>query len=251
ELSIMRNSEHPNLVRLYTSFVHKNELWIVMELMDYGSMLDIIRYKSVRTKGGVLSENVIATVIKEVLQGLDHLHRNMKIHRDVKAGNILLNANGEVKLADFGVSAFLGDTMEASKNLAADTPAKMTFVGTPCWMAPEVLEQTTGYNTKADIWSLGITVIELATGVAPYASKDPLEVMHKILREEPPTLQTVGEETARAYNDYKQLPKFIKKCLEKDTAKRPSAVDLLKSSLVSKFARDAEYLRINLINELP
>lgn len=216
----MQTCEHPNLVKYYTSFVHGRELHMVMELMDKGSMLDVISYFDTVTKGGVLDEPAIATVLKAVLQGLDYLHSNMKIHRDVKAGNILLNSSGEVKLADFGVSAFMGETAEDAfdrgahaevakkKHLREGLASKQTFVGTPCWMAPEVMEQANqGYNQRADIWSLGITAIELATGTAPYADMPPLQVMTRILEQNPPSIEAVGEMRGQTYDKYKALGK--------------------------------------------
>eukprot|EP00730_Choanoeca_flexa_P003845 TRINITY_DN11519_c0_g2_i2.p1 TRINITY_DN11519_c0_g2~~TRINITY_DN11519_c0_g2_i2.p1 ORF type:complete len:391 (+),score=76.77 TRINITY_DN11519_c0_g2_i2:126-1298(+) len=264
ELMVMKSFEHENLVKYYQSFVVRSELWIVLELMDCGSMLDILRYKEKSApRGGILSEPVVATVLKGVVNGLNHLHRNMQIHRDVKAGNILLNSDGVVKLGDFGVSAFLGDDITAAMERGAKQEVakrtkesdadytRSTFVGTPCWMAPEVLTQTTGYNQKADIWSLGITAIELATGVAPYAADDPLEVMKKIISKEPPSLDTVAHETMQRYSGYKALAKFIKKCLDKDKTTRPSAADLLKSQLINKVAKDAAFLKTELITTLP
>eukprot|EP00045_Choanoeca_perplexa_P008396 m.77630 g.77630 ORF g.77630 m.77630 type:complete len:707 (+) comp14477_c0_seq1:115-2235(+) len=264
ELVVMKSFEHDNLVKYYQSFVVKSDLWIVLELMDCGSMLDVLRFKEkTAPRGGILSEVVVATVLKGVVSGLNHLHRNMQIHRDVKAGNILLNRNGEVKLGDFGVSAFLGDSITAAMERGAaqevsrrskvdpDAFTRSTFVGTPCWMAPEVLTQVSGYNQKADIWSLGITAIELATGVAPYAADDPLEVMKKIIDKPAPTLDTVAVQTMQTYSGYKSLSKFIKKCLEKDTTTRPSAAELLKTNLIHKVAKDAAFLKTELISTLP
>ncbi|CAI7902588.1 unnamed protein product [Closterium sp. NIES-53] len=164
EAQTMTMIGHPNLVRAHCSFVGEQYLWVVMPFMDGGSCLHIM--KSCHMDG--LDEPIIATVLRETLKGLDYLHRNGHIHRDVKAGNILIDAVGNVRLADFGVSACMFDTGDRLLS-------RKTFVGTPCWMAPEVLEQLHGYDYKADIWSLGITALELAHGHAPFSKYPPMK----------------------------------------------------------------------------
>lgn len=169
EIQVMTLCRHVNLLSILTSFVHESQLWIVTPFLGGGSCLDLLRCGEFR--GGILDEVAIATILLQALQGLEYLHGNGHIHRDVKAGNLLIDLDGQVELADFGVSSSLLDCGREGGG-----GVRKTFVGTPCWMAPEVMEMTRGYDSKADIWSFGITAYELACGSAPFAKLPPMKV---------------------------------------------------------------------------
>ncbi|URE45021.1 Peptidase family M49 [Musa troglodytarum] len=226
--------DHPNVLRAHCSFVNDHNLWVVMPFMAGGSCLHIM--KSVYPNG--FEEVVIATILREVLKGLEYLHRHGHIHRDVKAGNILVDSRGGVKLGDFGVSACLFDSGDRQRT-------RNTFVGTPCWMAPEVMEQLHGYDFKADIWSFGITALELAHGHAPFSKYPPLKVLLMTLQNAPPSLDYDRDKKfSRAFKH------MIATCLVKDPSKRPSAQKLLKQPFF-KQARSQDYIVRKILEGLP
>lgn len=210
EVQLMRLSDDNNILRCYCSFVQADQLWLVTQLMDKGSCLRAMAVAKNFGFGLGMNEEWFSYILKETLQGLSYLHDNGQIHRDVKAGNILLDSEGNVRLADFGVSGWL--VARGQKNESAKT-----FVGTPCWMAPEVMEQVDGYDYRADIWSLGITALELAKGSAPYSKFPPMRVLVLTIEEEPPSLKCYDTDRQRSgapFSPYFQ--DFYKKCLQKN-----------------------------------
>jgi serine/threonine protein kinase len=197
-------------------------MWIVMEYCGGGSCLDLI--KSL----GPLKEDCIAMIVRGTLKGLQYLHKEKKIHRDVKAANILITSRGEVKLADFGVSSQL--TFSITK--------KETFIGTPFWMAPEVIEGV-GYDCKIDIWSLGITAIELAQVDPPYANLPPTKAIKKIVVNAPPRLGKYTKVNPRIPFS-EQFHDFIRASLVKDPANRAGTWELLSLPFVKhSYSRSA------------
>ncbi|CDH49476.1 kinase family protein [Lichtheimia corymbifera JMRC:FSU:9682] len=231
ETALMALSKHPNVLQVYGSFVNGSKLYIVTPYLSAGSCLDII--KSAFKQG--FEETTIATILKQALEGLVYLHKNGHIHRDVKAGNLLMDEHGTVLLADFGVSS----------SLTENGGVRKTFVGTPCWMAPEVMEQAS-YDYKADIWSFGITALELAKGHAPFAKFPPMKVLMMTLSNDPPTL----DRDSTKYKYTKVFKEMIDCCLQKDPRKRPTAEKLLQHPFF-KQAKKKEYLCKSLLVHVP
>ncbi|TYI53650.1 hypothetical protein E1A91_D11G020000v1 [Gossypium mustelinum] len=234
EAQTMSLIDHPNVIRAYCSFVVDRSLWVVMPFMSEGSCLHLM--KIAYPEG--FEEPAIGTILKETLKALDYLHRQGHIHRDVKAGNILLDNDGTVKLADFGVSACMFDSGDRQRS-------RNTFVGTPCWMAPEVLQPGSGYNSKADIWSFGITALELAHGHAPFSKYPPMKVLLMTIQNAPP-----GLDYDRDKKFSKSFKEMVAMCLVKDQTKRPTAEKLLKHSFF-KHAKPPELSLKKLFTDLP
>ncbi|KAK3030662.1 hypothetical protein RJ639_035866, partial [Escallonia herrerae] len=234
EAQTMSLIDHPNVIRAFCSFVVDRNLWVVMPFMAEGSCLHLMK---IAYQDG-FEESAICSILKEALKALEYLHRHGHIHRDVKAGNILLDTNGVVKLADFGVSACMFDRGDRQRS-------RNTFVGTPCWMAPEVLQPGSGYDFKADIWSFGITALELAHGHAPFSKYPPMKVLLMTIQNAPP-----GLDYDRDKRFSKSFKEMVAMCLVKDQTKRPTAEKLLKHSFF-KHAKPAELSVKKLFADLP
>mmetsp|Transcript_7812 Transcript_7812/g.14973 ORF Transcript_7812/g.14973 Transcript_7812/m.14973 type:complete len:460 (-) Transcript_7812:3891-5270(-) len=204
EIQILKECRHPNIVGYIGSYIKEGDLWLIMDYCSAGSVADLIKITK-RT----LTETQIASVCQASLRGLLYLHEGKKIHRDIKAGNILLDHKGVAKLADFGVSAQLANTYSK----------KDTVIGTPYWMSPEVISKST-YNKKTDIWSLGITAIEMAEGEPPYSHIHPVRAMF-VIQKNPPRGLTEPHKWSAEFND------FVTKCLIVDPKQRPTAKELL------------------------
>ncbi|XP_073541275.1 STE20-like serine/threonine-protein kinase isoform X2 [Phyllobates terribilis] len=215
EIDILASCDHPHIVKLLDAFYYENNLWILIEFCA-GGAVDAVMLELERP----LTEPQIRVVCKQTLEALVYLHDNKIIHRDLKAGNILLTLDGDVKLADFGVSAKNTRTIQR----------RDSFIGTPYWMAPEVVMCETSkdrpYDFKADVWSLGVTLIEMAQIEPPHHELNPMRVLLKIAKSEPPTLAQPSR-WSRDFND------FLRKCLEKNLDARWTTPQLLQHPFVS------------------
>jgi len=211
EIKFMRSIQHENTLAYYSCYKKGNDVWIVMELCDGGSVQNILD-----KTGKGLEEKHIAAITGQVLNGLAYLHGLEKIHRDIKSGNLLLTGEGKVKIADFGTSA--------------DGVNRTTVIGSSYWMAPETLDQR-GYDAKADIWSLGITLIEMAEKDPPFFNLEPQEVVRQLMTSPPPTLKQPN----RWSNHFRE---FVRYCLQRDPAKRLDAKTLQQHP----FVREADPL---------
>ncbi|XP_071449786.1 mitogen-activated protein kinase kinase kinase kinase 5 isoform X2 [Hetaerina americana] len=208
EILMMKDCRHPNIIAYYGSYLRRDKLWICMEYCGGGSLQDIYHIT------GPLTEPQIAYMCRETLYGLAYLHGKGKMHRDIKGANILLTESGDVKLADFGVSAQITATINKRKS----------FIGTPYWMAPEVaaVERKGGYNQQCDIWAVGVTAIELAELQPPMFDLHPMRALFLMSKSgfKPPALKDRDKWSPTFHN-------FVKVSLTKNPKKRPTAERLL------------------------
>ncbi|XP_061783978.2 traf2 and NCK-interacting protein kinase isoform X3 [Nerophis lumbriciformis] len=238
EINMLKSySHHRNIATYYGAFVKKgpagqdHQLWLVMEYCGAGSVTDLVK----KTKGNSLKEDWIAYICREVLRGLSHLHSHHVIHRDIKGQNVLLTDNAEVKLVDFGVSAQLDKTIGR----------RNTFIGTPYWMAPEVIacdENTEAtYDYRSDLWSLGITALEMAEGAPPLCDMHPMRALFLIPRNPPPRLKS------KKWS--KRFLSFIDSCLVKNHLHRPTTDALLRHAFIRDLTNERQ-VRIMLKDHL-
>ncbi|KAJ7078944.1 Pkinase-domain-containing protein [Mycena belliarum] len=205
----------PNITKYFGCYMDGPRVWIVMEFAESGSALALMK----ASKDGCLEEKYVSVMIREVLTALSYLHKVPVIHRDIKAANVLVTATGKVMICDFGVSALL--TTAGSK--------RNTMTGTPYWMAPEVVQSVPAYDTKADIWSLGIMIYEMIKGSPPHSNLEPFKVMDLIPRVKPPRLaETEGS---------KDMRDFMAHCLKESPAERLPAEELAKTKWVKSVSK--------------
>ncbi|CAG8457462.1 13291_t:CDS:2 [Gigaspora rosea] len=222
ELTIMKTSQHPNIVEYIGCHCVLDSIWVVMEFMEV-SLADLIAMYPDEPR---MNELQIAFVSREILKALVYLHSLQRIHRDVRSDNVLLNVRGDIKLTDFGHAVQLTDT----------EPHRKSFVGTPYWMAPEVIK-TLPYDTKVDIWSLGVLLIEMVEGAPPYMDIPPLKAISLIAQKGLPDLSN-----PERWSD--SLKNFIASCTETDVSKRKTAKEMLSHPFLEHVSTSSDFQQI-------
>ncbi|MCD7471126.1 hypothetical protein HAX54_011415 [Datura stramonium] len=251
EAKTMSLLSHPNILKAHCSFTVDRCLWVIMPFMSAGSLQSII---STAFPDG-LSEPSIAIVLKETLNALAYLHNQGHLHRDIKAGNILIDSDGTIKLADFGVSASIFEPISAYGSSYYSSSSCLMFTdvaGTPYWMAPEVIHSHTGYSFKADIWSFGITALELAHGRPPLSHLPPSKSLFMKITKR---FRFSDYEKTKNSKNYKKFSKAFKDmvglCLDQDPFRRPSAEKLLKHPFFKSCNKGPDFLVKHVLQGLP
>ncbi|KAK6914052.1 Protein kinase domain [Dillenia turbinata] len=248
EINTMSLLSHPNILKSHCSFIVHSKLWVIMPFMSCGSLQSII---ATNFPSG-LPEPSISIIIKEILQALSYLHDQGHLHRDIKAGNILIDSDGRVRLADFGVSVSIYENSYYVSS-SSSNPLLTDVAGTPYWMAPEVIHSRNGYGVKADIWSLGITALELAHGRPPLSHLPPSKsLMLKITKRFKFSDYRQGADDGLNKKKFsKQFKDLIKACLDQEPSRRPTAEKLLKHPFIARNGRGSEYVVRNVLKDLP
>lgn len=260
ETQLMSLSKHPNVLRVRGSWLDGHKLHIALRLMNAGSAADVMQY----AWPGGMEEEVVRCILKQALEGLNYLHINGFIHRDVKAANLLIDDDGTVLLGDLGVAAPLDDgdhthvneNAKPSRIVVFDKEAdiaprrsrvgkRRSFVGTPCWMAPELISGIQ-YDSSADIWSFGVTALELAQGRAPRSRESSRTVLLQIVQGAPPTLDREGG----VHKYSRTFKEIVERCLVKDPSLRPTAAQLLQMPFFRN-AKKRSYLVGTILRDLP
>ncbi|KAI3652904.1 hypothetical protein MP228_002329 [Amoeboaphelidium protococcarum] len=239
-INIVRNTKlcrHPSILQYYTCFVDQSEkLWTITQPVRMGSIKQLMMDYH---PDGLPSEQIVATIIKEVIKGLNYLHEKHLIHNNIRADNIWLDVTGEIKIT--GMHQLIDKMSKGTLK-----PSVYKFVGDPEWQAPEVISQATTFNQKVDIYSLGITVCEMTHGKTPFSQWPALKILLCKLHYEVPTMQEQGESEKIMSKNYQR---FTERCLTKNPLQRPNCSELFEDQFV-KSGRDAHYLEINLVRPI-
>jgi len=230
EIEMMACFRHPNLVRCHETYRFKHEFYIAMEFLNGGMLTDVL--ETLQSRKIHLDEGHIAYVMRQVLGGIQYMHSQKRLHRDIKSDNVLISRTGAVKVADFGFCV----------ELTAERAKRQTCVGTPYWMAPELV-RSHDYDYKADIWSLGILLIELADFEPPFLHEKPLRAMYLIsTRASPNFASKTGGEGGAQWSA--PMESFLRRCVELDPRDRADAAELLAHPFLKKACRQAQFARL-------